>query len=271
MGKVIFSYILFCTFCTSQIYANDTLLNYKITKSVHGDFYDFTVDNLGNIFLITSSNQIKKVNSNLDSISVFNEYKQYGKIQSVDVSNPLKVLVFYKNFSTVVVLDRFLSKRNIIDLRTISILQPIAISQSYDNNFWVYDDLDATIKKIDDNGKIVGTFTDLRLLFDEVPIPTSIIDKDGLLYIYCKEYGWLIFDYYGGLKNKYIAKNWTDVQVINNMMLGRKNNQLVYFAASLPIEKTIQLNLSLNNVIKVMQSKNNLYVLSTNNFSVYTY
>lgn len=270
MGKIILSYILLCGIYFNQAYANDTLLNYKIIKSFDGDFTDFNVDNLGNIFLISATNQIKKINSNFDSTGVFNDYKQYGKIHFVDVSNPLKILVFYKDFSTVIVLDRFLSKRNTIDLKASNILQPKIISQSYDNNFWVFDEIDATIKKVDDNGRVISTFTDLRLLFDDVPTPSSIIDKEGLLYFYCDEYGWLIFDYYGALKNKITAKNWKDVQVINTTMLGRINNQFEYLSVSLPIVKTFKINLTLNNVTKVMQFKNYLYVLTKNNFSIYS-
>lgn len=270
MGKITFLSIFFCGIYFSQVYANDTLLNYKITKSINGDFIDFNVDNLGNIFLITSTNQIKKINSNLDSTGVFNNYKYYGKIYFVDVSNPLKILVFYKDFSTVIVLDRFLSKRNTIDLKASNILQPKVISQSYDNNFWVFDEIDATIKKVDDNGRIISTFTDLRLLFDEVPTPSTLIDKDGFLYLYCNDYGWLIFDYYGALKNKFAAKNWQDVQVINNTMLGRINNQFVNLSASLPVVNTVKINLTLNKVIKSMQYKNYLYVLTKNTFNIYS-
>ena len=48
------------------------------------------------------------------------------------------------------VLDRFLNIRNTIDLRQSGIFQVSAVAQSYDNNIWVFDDLDSKIKKIDD-------------------------------------------------------------------------------------------------------------------------
>jgi hypothetical protein len=35
----------------------------------------------------------------------FNNVKKFGKISTIDVSNPLKVLLYYKDFSTIVVLD----------------------------------------------------------------------------------------------------------------------------------------------------------------------
>ena len=32
---------------------------------------------------------------------------RYGKIAYIDVSNPLKILLFYQEFGTIVTLDRF--------------------------------------------------------------------------------------------------------------------------------------------------------------------
>jgi hypothetical protein len=87
-------------------------------KSIEGGFIDFTVDNLGNYFLLSKNNQLKKLNAQGDSIGLFNDVRRYGKLYSIDATNPLKVLLYYKNFSTVVVLDRFLNMINTIDLRS---------------------------------------------------------------------------------------------------------------------------------------------------------
>jgi len=38
-------------------------------------------------------------------------------MSSIDVTNPLKILLYYKKFTTVVVLDRFLNIRNTINFR----------------------------------------------------------------------------------------------------------------------------------------------------------
>jgi len=38
-------------------------------------------------------------------------------VAQLDVTNPLRVLLYYKDFSTIVILDRLLSNRSTIDLR----------------------------------------------------------------------------------------------------------------------------------------------------------
>ena len=66
---------------------------FTAAKSVTGEYVDFTVDNLGNYFLLSKNNQLKKLNANGDSVAVFNDVRRYGKLHSIDVANPLKVLL----------------------------------------------------------------------------------------------------------------------------------------------------------------------------------
>src|SRR5436190_11763399 len=94
---------------------SDTL--FRTLRTITGDIVGFTVDNLDNIYLLSSTNEVKKLNANGDSVAVFNDVKKFGQVTLIDVSNPLKVLLYYKDFATVVILDRFLAVRNIIDLR----------------------------------------------------------------------------------------------------------------------------------------------------------
>ncbi len=104
---------------------------------------EFSVDNLGNIYVINNDNQLKKLSPRGDSLAVFNDVRRYGKIGSIDVTNPLKILVYYRDFTTIIELDRFLNIINTIDLRAQNILQAKAVGLAYDNNVWVFDELDA--------------------------------------------------------------------------------------------------------------------------------
>ncbi|MEO5563369.1 MAG: hypothetical protein ABIR18_08040, partial [Chitinophagaceae bacterium] len=72
--------------------------SFRALRSIKGDIAGFTVDNLDNIYLLSSTNQIKKLNSKGDSVAIFNDVKKFGKATFIDVSNPLKVLVYYKDF-----------------------------------------------------------------------------------------------------------------------------------------------------------------------------
>ncbi|MFT3949642.1 MAG: hypothetical protein QM763_21945 [Agriterribacter sp.] len=189
----------------------------------------FTVDNLGNLYILTSKGLLKKYNNRGDSLNVFNDVRRYGSVYAIDVTNPLKVLLYYRDFSTVVMLDRFLNRINIVDLRKSGIFQAKAIALSYDNNIWVFDEQSAKLKKTADDGTLLSETVDLRQVLNAVPSPDKIIDRDGLVYLYDKDKGLYIFDYYGALKNELAITGLTDLQVINRTILGRKENKFIRY------------------------------------------
>lgn len=269
MGRI--NLILFTFFlCTSfLVKANDSVLNCKLIDSIKGNFTNFTVDNLGNIYVVTTTNQIKKINKNFDSVAVFNNKKKLGNVSLIDASNPLKILVFYKDFSTIVVLDRFLNVQQTIDLRKQNIFQVKAIALSYDNNIWLFDELDACIKKIDEQGKIIFSSTNFRMLFDEYESPTNLFDNKGLLYLYSAKKGWLIFDYYGALKNKIEILNWENVGVFEETLIGTKHNRLFKSSPKTLSLKEISIKGSVGIFKKILFQKNSFFTLDNNGIKTF--
>ena len=220
--------ICLCVAAVTRSYAQPDSA-FKFYKSINADIADFTVDNLGNIYLISQNNQLKKLNSNTDSVGIFNDVKRYGKLYSIDVTNPLKILLYYRAFSTIVVLDRFLNIQNTIDLRKQNIFSVKAVGQSFDNNLWVFDEQDAKLKKIGEDGKLLTETVDFRLLFDSIPSPAQIFDQDRYVYLYDSSKGMYIFDYYGSLKNNLHYTGLKNVQVIGKTILGIRDSQFFSF------------------------------------------
>jgi hypothetical protein len=210
----------------AQQSAQQTPSAFTLTLTLSQDIVDFTVDNLGNIYLLNSDNQLKKLGPKGDSLAVFNDVRRYGKITRIDVANPLKILVYYREFTTAIELDRFLNIVNTVDFRKQNILQAKAVALAYDNNIWVYDELDAVLKRIGDDGSLVDQTTDFRQLFDSVPEPTTICDQGGLVYLYDPAKGVYIFDHYGTLKTHLDLRGWQDFDVIGKNLLGRDDQRL---------------------------------------------
>lgn len=210
-------------------------------KFIPGDFSYFTVDNLENVYLVgNTTGQLKKLNANGDSAGVFNNVRKYGQLFSIDATNPLKLLLFYKNFSTIVVLDRFLNIRNAINLGKKNIFNVKAIATSYDNNIWLFDESESKLKKIDENGDVLVETVDFRNIFDTIPSPTQIIDQDGFLYLYDPNRGFYTFDYYGALKNNIPFFHWRDIAVIGKNLYGFGDKQFYqYRSGSLQLQEYI--------------------------------
>lgn len=200
--------------------------SFKLVRTITGDIVSFTVDNLDNIYILNSRNQVKKLNANGDSVAIFNDVKRFGQATLIDVSNPLKVLLFYKDFATVVVLDRFLNVVNSIDLRKQNILQAKAIAQSYDNKIWVFDELESKLKKVEEDGKILLETPDFRQLFGQALNPQKIFDQDQYVYLYDSTQSVFVFDYYGALKNKILISGWQNFKVAGKYIFGSNGDIL---------------------------------------------
>jgi hypothetical protein len=243
---------------------------FSLTKTLQADVTDFTVDNVGNIYLLTKGNLLKKLDPNGDSASVYNAVTRFGDISFIDVTNPLKILLYYKDFATIVEVDRFLNILNTIDLRSLGIFQVKAIGLAYDNNLWVYDELDAKLKRIGDDGTLIDQTTDFRQLFDTVPDPALITDQGGLVYLYDPAKGVYAFDHYGTLKSHVQINGWKDFTVIDKNLIGRNDRYfLKYQLGKIDIQQEPLRDAYLNATkIKITQSA--IYVLKKNMLEIYT-
>ncbi len=222
----ILSLSLFCFGALAQTKTNGGDSSFVLIKTYTGDIADAVMDNLDNLYLISSGGQIRKYNANGDSVAIYNQTRNFGKLFSIDVTNPLQPLLFYKDFSTVVLLDRFLANRTSIDLRRFNILQPAAVGISYDNNIWVYDEWDNKLKKINESGNLLLSTVDFRTAFNEPVRPQKIIDNNTLVYLADTATGVFVFDNYGTYKKKIPAKNWQSIAVKDNYIISTNSTSI---------------------------------------------
>ena len=92
-------------------------------------------DNQNNQYGIKNNVIIKRSTTNF-------EYKNIGlgKITNIDFQNPLQIIVFYKDFNTVVLLDNQLNELKRIDFNlNPELIQLEAVGLSAQNQLWIYD------------------------------------------------------------------------------------------------------------------------------------
>lgn len=212
-------------FSSSILYAQEDT-SFQLLRKLKGDFIEFTVDNLDNIYTLNSRNQVKKYNANGDSVAVYNDVRKFGQASLIDVSNPLKILLYYRDFATVVVLDRFLNAVNVVDLRRLGIFQARAVGQSYDNKVWVYDDLENKLKKVDENGKLESETVDMRQVLGQAIGPVKIFDENRYVYLYDPQKAMYVFDYYGAMKSGILISGWENIKVAGRFIYGSKADSL---------------------------------------------
>lgn len=268
--KLTLPFLCFCASVANPFAAqaqNDS--SFQFLKTIIGSFTYFNVDNLDYIYLITDNNQLKKLTPNGDSVAVFNDVKKYGNPDYADVTNPLKALLYYKNYSTIVMLDRLLTVRNNINLRKQNIFYVKNVTLSYDNNIWIFDEEDFKLKKIDEEGKVLQATTDWRMLFDTVPAPVKIIDRDNFVYLYDPLKGFYIFDYYGGFKNRLAFLNWTNIEVNGTTVYGFVNNKLFSYQLKSLQLKEYKLPSFFGKFISIKAMNGKVYLLNEKGLDIY--
>lgn len=259
------------TLCLGKCIIAQNSVEFRLMRTIPVNASNMAVDNFGNLFVFSPAGQLKKLSPEGDSIAVYNDVKQYGNLYSIDVSNPLKVLLYYKDYGTVVVLDRLLNVRNTIDLRRLNLLQVSAIGQAYDNGIWVFDAWEARIKHIGYDGRVIDQWSDFRQLFDSMPVPEFLIDQNKMLYLYDSTKGVYLFDYYGTFKNRIPLTGWQDFTVINNVIYGRNAGTLYrYIPGSLNLQEYSIPNY-LRNALRIKITAGGLYVLRDNRIEIYAY
>ena len=263
------SYIILFLLCTSTAKAQDSLFRLRKTLKITGA--QLAVDNLDNLYVLSNNEQLKKFSPNGDSIAVYNEVKRFGKLHTLDATNPLKLLLYYKDFATVVILDRVLGLRASLDLRRHNIQQASAIGLSYDNNIWVFDALNNKLKKVDEQGNQLMETEDFRALFNTSFQPTTIIDQNNSLYLYDPAIGVYQFDHFGTFQKKYPITKWQNIAVVGKHIVGITGSALHAFNTSTLLQQQYQFPSSFGSFSQYIIGNTALFGLGKESVQVYSF
>lgn len=159
------------------------------------------LDQYGFIYNIEKDNLIKY--DSKGSILYNYSNKLLGEITQIDISNPLRPLLFYKDQGVILALDNTLSQqKSQISLNELGLYQTNCISNSnFDNGIWLYD-LDVNeILKINHYSKVDYKSGNLSVIIPNMDFPIlKLQEKNRLLYAVTGE-KIFVFDQFGSLLN----------------------------------------------------------------------
>ena len=127
--KYLFFFLISVCFAQNKPVLETTFLSktLSIDKSLK------CIDNLSATYSLIDNTLLKNAN---DIIINYNNI-QLGKIESINIFNPLKINVFYRDFNTVVILDNRLTEIFKIDFNAYKTYKNVShISTGYDNTIW---------------------------------------------------------------------------------------------------------------------------------------
>lgn len=132
--KKVFLVLILLQFCFG--FAQDEVVPFfkNSEKWDNGRFVDR--DTYGNFYGIFE-NEFRKISQNA---TVFYRNVALGKISRADLQNPLQIVLFYRGFTTAVLLDNQLNETSRINFSELDYpLNPEAVGLASQNRLWVFD------------------------------------------------------------------------------------------------------------------------------------
>lgn len=217
------------------------------------DVLNYKVDRIGNVYYFDAQNVLTKYETSIQRYTRFADLKS-GKISSIDVSNPLRVLVFYADQGVVKFLDVNLTEINSLQIRNTYPDGWVSLTSSSNNNgIWMYDNLNRKLIKLDEQLNQVFISGDLYLVLGKKIKPTFLYEYADELFLADAKYGVFVFDLFGGYKRTLPIYSDEILQVESNKIYYQKNNQWLRYQTL----KTDTLASSLNEINKPYLFSNN--------------
>jgi hypothetical protein len=213
----------------------------KYFKNCIHDKFDFAeIDNQGNIYFI-KNDQIKKFNIKGELLKIFSN-KKLGNISSIDISNPLRILLFYKEQSAILFLDSQLTEQSEnLDLNLNNLEQTVLACTSINNSVWLFNKQNCELIRLDKYKKINSG--NLNNLLSINLNPTCMMEHNNYLYLSDPNIGILVFDIFGNYFKTLPIQSITKFNVVGNSIYYKKENNL--FTYNLKNFETIEIeNLS---------------------------
>ena len=188
------------------------------------------IDGFGNIYIITD-NEIVKYNAT-GILQKKYSTKRYGKIEFVDAMNPLKVLVYYKDFQQLIFLDNQMTESsNMISVETLGYEQTSLVCSSSNNSFWLYDKQNNELSRFDSELKSLVKTGNLKRILDIDIKPNFLQENNNFIYLNCPNEGILVFDIYGTFYKTIPLKKLKEFNVVNGDVFYFENHTLKQYQA----------------------------------------
>lgn len=229
--------MLFFTVCVQA------QIKYDSSGVIQGNFRYMTSDHLGTLYLIREDQSIEKYDASGQLLKQVN-HKVYGRLHSIDATNPFEIYLYYRETGKVVITDNQLSIRGEIDLNA-HLVMPSALARSFDNGLWIFDLADMELKKFNKSmllsqhsGNVLqiaqGDLFDIR----------EIEDMETKVYVNNKTTGILVFDNFANYLKTLPFPNLDAWQVYRDVLYYKSDETLHVYEPKLLAHQTLPLSVA---------------------------
>ncbi|MFN8256338.1 MAG: hypothetical protein U0W24_11645 [Bacteroidales bacterium] len=188
----------------------------------------FTTDKLGNIYIYFDSQVVKYTPEGIKT-ATFTSYET-GKLYFLDASDPMQLMLFYKDFNQVQFLDNRLNQLgkplfpDIIDFSAVS-----SICKSRQFAVWMCDEYQNKLIHYGFNPSKILCSINLENSDIAAAEVTYMLESGNEVYLYAKNKGIWVFDYTGTLTKKIDLVADKHFQIRNNQLIYSHNGKIILF------------------------------------------
>lgn len=226
---------IFLTFLMILAFSCKSSSDIPMKKPVTND-YDINnfillarLDPLNNIVLVDDKNFIHRYTNQTEKTFTYND-NSLGKISNVDVTDPLKIVIYKKDYGVVIFLDNTLSEIGRINLYENGFTEIPCVASSYDGNLWIYDYTDYRIKKISQDGRVILESMSMLDFGLQNIKPFFMQERYGKLILQDENQGIFLFDNLGQYIQPFPFKLKNEVQFDGNKLCFLDGNNFTCYS-----------------------------------------
>jgi len=213
-----------------------------------GEIY---LDEFQNVYELTSD-ELVKFDQKGNLLYTYSSISK-GEIHTIDVSNPLRVLVHFKENNEVVFLDNTLSVQgSSLNFNTLGLYDVTLVCNSFQNHLWAYQSASLKLVRLDQAGTqvaetpMLSTFIDLNSLEFH-----SLVETGNYLYLTTKSGRVFMFDQYGNYFKEISVSASADLKFNDENVIYQTTETLILYNLNIQAVDTLfnKDELALNEVL----------------------
>lgn len=256
----------------SAAFAQDTVKTAAIKYShsiANSSPATISKDRNGNLyFLATNNRTVLRVDSLGNPLGNFSPPAR-GRIASIDAWNPMKILLFYEDRQELLLLDRFLRPIGNTTLQDVNYTGTAkTASLASDDSFWLFDETNLTLSKLDLQLRKVTVETPLNLILDKERFNVKQLREYQNMVYLLDANGIFVFDNLGNYKRKLPIAGVTYINFLGNELYFVQDGELHLVDLYTSEKRTIPLP---KPYTTALVSKGQLYLFSPKQLDIYTW
>ena len=141
------------------------------------------LDNLDNLYVLTNDGVLQQYAPDGRMLHTYSN-KTFGEVAAIDVSNPMKIIVFYRDYLKVLYLDNNLNPNgDPIDLQSLGFNFITNVASANENGLWLFNAQTNEVVKLDQYLQVIAQSGNLLANLAAMVKPTQMLFYNNQLLV----------------------------------------------------------------------------------------